>query len=253
MRLAGCLALTATLAAPATARPPEASTGTLIPGRSTVAPVYNAGNPYRYVGSAEMIDQTAEAAMATGRAMARCLVNREEKRVMAALETNDGDPASNSHFVRLQPQLTSCLGKSVEGMGSQVAVNLSRATLRGLLSEAWLRKHAPPVMAEQAFDDAAQARAIRTGNPSRDIVSAMADCLVFTAPAESVQLVTSDPASPAEKVAITALVPSLSSCVPKKVTLKTNRTGIRLALASALYRRTVVAPKAETAMLNGSN
>ena len=67
----------------------------------------------------------------------------------------------------------------------------------------------------------------------------LGDCIARAQPQESRSLVLSDVESPQEQSAVQALLPAISSCLPKGQTLTMNKSTIRGFVAEALYRLTV--------------
>jgi hypothetical protein len=74
----------------------------------------------------------------------------------------------------------------------------------------------------------------------------LGECLAETQPNAVGALVGSAASTPQELTAFQALIPYIPSCLDKNVTLKATRSSLRLALAFALYRRTIQ-PTAEGA------
>ncbi|HEU0311212.1 MAG TPA: hypothetical protein VFR36_08350 [Sphingomicrobium sp.] len=71
---------------------------------------------------------------------------------------------------------------------------------------------------------------------ARDGVETMALCTVFAAPAGTAALLTSAPASQEESAAVTAIAPTLSTCLSKDSKVELNHPALRSLLALAAWR-----------------
>lgn len=128
---------------------------------------------------------------------------------------------------------------------SVISFGTERGTMRGFVSEAFVKKYrsraealAPlPLQRTYSrdwFELTGRARPI----------DEMATCVAETDPAGVLILLKSGIGTREEKVAIGALGPSLGACLATGYKLNANRLGLRTALAEGLYHRAFDAPEA---------
>jgi hypothetical protein len=212
------------------------ATGTLIPGNSTSAPVGSIGG--RPIPNGPMEAQPSDAAFAAARAMAGCLVRRRPDDVQAMLGAS-----SVGEFMSARAQaggtFTRCALATASKDVSVIQMSFTPTNLFGLLAEAWLIRKGHPSLPVVPNSTGATSLDWMASDMGRRVVVRLADCLARREPDRSSALVRSEPLSSSEAAALASVTPLIPSCLEKNVTLATNRNGLRLALAAALYRRTV--------------
>jgi len=211
-------------AVPATAQ----TTGSLIPNRGTSSSVSSIN-----VDRANLEGQPGARAMSTGRAMATCMVARQPKRVEVLL----AQTSAAGMDLAWRPLLAAADGCLFNAIDSDADLIFSNNTVRSLLAEAMFMKAGPPRLALAQYSSVVEGSDWITDNAGAKVVLRTADCVVARKPAEVADLLATTPEAATEKSAFAALVPTLGTCLETGVTLKANRTGMRLALASALDRR----------------
>ena len=210
------------------------STGTLVPNSDSSSSVASLGLLRTVEGPMEV--KPSDAALANARGMMACAVKK--KPVEAAQVLSAIDLTGIATVVRrLMPTLQTCMGKAAEREAGSVELGLSTNMLRALMAEAWMRQKGLPSLAPVAYIHTAPGSDWLSGNLGQKIVLRMADCLAAKEPYRSEAMLYATPGSPEERAAFSALTPVFSSCLEKNVTLTTNRVGVRLALASAIDRR----------------
>lgn len=148
----------------------------------------------------------------------------------AALSVTDADKCARSDAAVTAPLLA--------------AFGPERGKFRGMVAEALLKK-------SKSVDRLAPLARVSTytagwstmsGRPRA--VDEMAMCVAATNPAGIRALLATKPNSSGQRQAFTALTPSLGVCLAKGYQLDIRPTGLRAALAEALYHRTYDAPPA---------
>lgn len=202
-------------------------TGSRLPGGSQSSMVGFVGYYDDEPASARPSDQ----AVATGMAMAACMVRRNSRSVERYLNT--ADAGRHAAMEPLQSMMPTCLNEADRGA---TQLRLSASAFDGALAKAALVREAP--MSLPAIEPG------KTDVPvwlSRDanqrVVQEMAICLADRFPAQSLAFVISSRDSATDADALGALSPHLGECLIRGTTLHANKEGIRLALASAIYHR----------------
>lgn len=191
------------------------------------------------VGNSEASNSPSGEALAMGRQVSDCMVARHPAMVARYIAAN-ADAASGGikgpAFNGLDDALTGCLVET-SGRTNSVEMNLGQRTLQGLFAEASFRA-LPQDSLVLAVDGAPNYAAGWVSSiPALSVVDRMAICLAAGHPAESIALVRSDPGTPGEAAAMTAVMPHIQTCLVMGATLKADRTTVRLAVATALYHR----------------
>ena len=130
----------------------------------------------------------------------------------------------------------------VGGDARLVTFGSDLGTMRGMVSEAFLRKYksritVAPMAAQASYDRDWQAM---TGRPRQ--IDQMAACVANVNPAGIMAITKTEFGSKKEKKALDALAPSLATCLSVGYKMNTNQLGLRTALAEALYHRVFDAP-----------
>lgn len=226
--------LLAMISAVAVASPPEVETGTLIPGKEPAAPVGTTG---RYVRGPETTEvMPDEAAIAAARAMAGCAIGRKPEDVQQALNAADW----RTYILatqKLSPVMSRCAGKVAEDGVTRMQIGFGPPTYFGILSEAWLIKKGMPHLDAVAYTTEAPSFAWLSRNVGDSVVFRLADCLAHKEPERVEALVRSKPLSAQEAAGFASIRPVLPTCLDSNVTLNASKTKLRLALATAIYRR----------------
>lgn len=182
--------------------------------------------------------QPTDEALFVGRAMARCAVSEHRRDVKFALDVSSVE-AFRQATQKFSGSLADCLAYSGKDVAAFSQFQLAPHALAGLLAEALLRQEGIPALLPGTY----QANA-----PQLDWMAAsggslaelrLGECLAQTQPSAVAALIGSAPSSPQEQAAFQGLMPFVPACLDKNVTLKATRSSLRLALAFALYRRTI--------------
>lgn len=191
------------------------------------------------VGSDDVDGGPSALAIAMGRQVSNCMVLRHPAMVARYISA-DADAASGGikgpAFNGLDDALTGCMVE-ISGRTNSIQMNLGQRMLQGLFAEASLR-----MLSRDGVDlpvDSAPNYAASwvSAVPALSVVDRMALCLAAGHPAESMALVRSDPGTPGEATAMTAIMPHIHGCLIQNATLKADRTAVRLAVAKAVYHR----------------
>lgn len=219
------MALIGVISSPLAAQ--EAMTGSRLPGQ----PVAGLSSSGELPG--KVLDRNSDEAVKTARAVADCVLAQSPKNAVAVVEAVTEETRKTA-VGRIYPALSLCLGEMTSGQRSMF--EFSPTSLTAVLAEALLRKNKPaapaPLPMRKDFGAAWE-----SADPSQHVVDEMANCIAATHPDLASALVLSEPGSPNETHAFAAIMPTLGPCLVTKATLKTNRTGIRMSLATALYHR----------------
>jgi hypothetical protein len=213
--------------------PPQVHTGTNT-NRDTAQPVSGIG--VLPVTGTEV--QPTDEAVATGRKMAKCVVSQRPNDVKVALRTTTSE-AFDKAVDRFDGTLGDCMIYGGKKLADAAHFEFARSALAGLLAEALLARDGMPMLAPAKYDANAPKLDWIAGSQASLVQLRLGECLAQTQPAPVSTLVRSTPGSPQEASAFQALVPAIPACLDKNVTLKATRSSLRLALALALYRRSI--------------
>ena len=181
--------------------------------------------------------QSTRASMVAARAMAACVIRQTPTPVGEYLRAPTTEARQRARR-RLDTPLGDCMD-SRNGISRFEATQLSMgaSTFDGLLAEAWLRDHPEPPLAPIATPRREYAAAWVSVDPNQHVVDEMAACLAEMQPQRAAALIRSAADMPEERATFAALAPFIGQCLAAGATLKTNVTGARLAIATALYHR----------------
>lgn len=218
------------IAASAFARPPQTiNTGTNTTRATSSMVASMEGNGLEI--------QPTDRAVAVARETLRCAVTRSPERARAVLGA--GDQASfRASFARLSDTVEDCF--DVPG-GSELG--LQPLSLAGLLAEAWFSQTGAPALPRISYDQNEPKLDFISNGPSTLVQVRLAECLASRNPDAVKGFVAAKPASTDEDVTFGAIIPLIPTCLDRNVTLRANRTALRLALAYAFYRRTLPTPR----------
>ncbi|HEY8434384.1 MAG TPA: hypothetical protein VIK68_07205 [Sphingomicrobium sp.] len=167
-----------------------------------------------------------------------CLVKADPSSSMAFVMAAPGSGASQVARQKLKPFMERCFTTSVDQfIVGEISMTIQPTMARGVIAEALYRLQ---------FADRPQPTqhiSITVPASERDeaIVYEFAQCVTDANPASVRALILSKVSSHEEQSAISALMPSLSPCLYKGQTLKTDRLAFRARLAESLYRWSVSA------------
>ena len=213
--------------------PPEVHTGTNT-NHETAQMMYSGGG----ANSGQMEVQPTDQALAVGRSMARCVVSARRKDVETALAVSTADDFTKASR-KLFESLGDCMAYSSPIVADVSQFQFGPTSLAGLLAEAMLRNGVSPSLAPAKYDANAPKLDALAGSQASLVQLRLGECLAQTQPDVVAAFVRSQPASSEEATALQAVVPFVPTCLDKNVTLKATRSSLRLALAFALYRRTI--------------
>ena len=213
----------------ASARPPQDIVTGTNTGRETSQTVYGLGD----WGSPEV--QPSDKAVAAGRKLAHCAVDRRPETAKAALDASD--PQSfRAAASRLNGVMEDCLKYG--------EMALQPSAFAGLLAEAWFDRSGAPSLQPIKYDPNAPKLDFMANGPASLVQLRLGECLASRHPDEVRGLLSAKPGAADEATALGAVIPLISACLDKNVTLQATRTSLRLPLAYALYRRTLNQPPA---------
>ena len=236
MRAAFVIALAFATASTAVAKPQQVGTGSNIPGRLTSAPGATSGKlPKKTVATTIA---PADAAFARGRAVARCVVSGQSADVQSVLASRD-EASLEAAAQKLSALLGKCAIKGTDRSTSRVELKLGGSTYYGLLAEAWISKRGLRELSSAPYDPGSEALLWLAKDDSDYVLLRFADCLAHREPARVGSLVRSTPMSTQEAADFAGIQPMLASCLDSKVTLSATKSKLRLALAAALYQRSL--------------
>ena len=228
------IAATLLCAAGAAAKPPpEVRTGTNT-NRDTAQAMHSQG----YGPTSQMDVQPTDQAIAVARDTARCLVSQHSSDVKAALAVGAQQDFRRA-MLRLRDALGNCMSGSAENDADLSNMELAPNALAGLLAEAMFAREDIPTPAAAKYDANAPKLDWMAGSAGSLVQLRLGECLAMTQPDAVAAFVRSTPSSPQEMSAFQAVAPAIPACLDKNVTLKATRSSLRLALAFALYRRTI--------------
>lgn len=233
MRLIAGIALLLWSAAAIASPPPQVRTGTNT-NRDTALPISGIG--VLPVTGTEL--QPTDKAVATGRSMAKCVVSQRPDDVRAALQTTNPE-AFRSAVARFNGTLGDCLIYGGKKLADAAHFEFAPSALAGLFAEALLARNGIPALAPAKYEANTPKLDWIAGSQASLVQLRLGECLAQTQPSAVSAFVGSAPSSPQEASAFQALVPAIPACLDKNVTLKATRSSLRLALAFALYRRTM--------------
>lgn len=208
-------------------------TGTRLPSDQP-GNVASAGSPPK--DNQKHIVQPADVASETGRKTAVCVVSRAPQATEGLLHALTEEEWKRA-FRKISAQLERCLGSSATD-GYSLEMKFSQQTMIGFLAEAWLLRAGRDRLAALP-PRADYAAAWTSKDASQKTVEEMAICLTERQPEHVADLLWSDTGSEQEIAATAALQPSIGPCLAANATLKTNRLGLRVALARAYFHRTI--------------
>lgn len=195
-------------------------------------------------------DQVGDAAIAVARQMASCAVTRKPKAVVETLAAKDL-ASYKVALGKLSPTLSDCSVRSAaEELRSQ-RLGMSNAMLVGVLSEAELRRTGNWNVPADGNRVAPDVAGYLYSRADQRVVAETASCLAHVEPGRSAVLVASDPGSAGEAKAFAALLPAIGGCLERNVTLTASRPVLRLAMATALYRRSLEPARAIQPVIEG--
>lgn len=164
-----------------------------------------------------------------------CLVARAPRQ-SEALVTAPDDAAQKKLIASLHPYMPNCMVGHGEYNAGEM--RLSSTTLVGMIAEVLIQKRGrQPLPALAPRRD--YAAPWTSGDQSEKIVDEMAVCLTERAPEKVAEVLWSDQFSPGEASAVAAMQADIGPCLQSGATLKTNRLGLRVALARAYFYRTI--------------
>lgn len=169
---------------------------------------------------------------------AACLATSARNGVNAYLMSVPGSPESTTLMRRLVRK--DCL--SVDGLeNSSGGLEFSDAVLRGALYEAvyqdrFGRNLPGDLTAVPAIDYVFGTNPVDADDRQDVALRRFADCVTRSASGEVHTLILSRPASSLEKEAMRALMPKLSGCLSKDLTIKFSKVQLRGVLGETLYR-----------------
>lgn len=213
----------------------SASTGTLVPGKSTSSPIQTSAPPFaseKPDAAGEMRDRSSAEAIQTLHAVAACVVKKDQKGVGTLFGGRKITTVRSEYWPKANATLSACLSK--EG-GGQLG---GRSTLFfGALAQQLYLKSYPklPVIDDSKMDFSF----FPTDRPEQIVIDTFADCLVLKAPANADQLMRTPPESLNEVESFRAISSLFPSCLPREYQLKVKRSNLRLAMANVLYRRAI--------------
>ncbi len=215
-------------------------TGTRLPG-DRPGNVASAGTPPAI--TARSVTARAEQGSEIAHDTAICLASRKPQLSEAVVLAPD-EKARLSAIKTLMPSLETCLVTG--GAKSAHEMRFQSSILAGVLAEALLRKAGRPKLSAlpPRHDYAAKWTSDEAGKKT---VEEMAVCLSERQPEQVAELLWSDPGTSRELSAMAAIQPAIGPCLTAKATLKTNRLGLRVALARAYFYRTFTPQVAATA------
>ena len=238
MRTIAFLALVCASASAAMAKPPEIGTGSNIPGRITSQPGAASGRVPKRVETTSVA--STDAALSRARTTAGCAVAAKPADVQLLLSSQDR-ASFELAAQRLSDTLGKCAIKGTDRTTSEVRFSFGGSTYYGLLSEAWLMKRGMKHVDPAQYDPASQSAQWLAVDESDWVLLRLADCLAHREPARVEFLARSAPGSLQEAEGFAGIQPILGGCLDSNVTLNATKSKLRLALAGALYRRSLEA------------
>jgi hypothetical protein len=167
---------------------------------------------------------------------AECVFGRSRKSVEAYINTFPGSKEAHSVANRLADD--DCLSSGEMSFNEQ----LFRGSVYDLLYKSRFKKGGPSDFAEVAPIDYTAGNADEdSGVDTKIALREVADCTVRKSPPTARQLVLSMVATRAETDAFNQMVPHMSACVTKDVTLKFSKSVFRGVVGEVLYRLSVAA------------
>lgn len=175
---------------------------------------------------------------------ARCLAEQRPAQADAYLATAPGSPQELQAFDALVPVGdAACAALAPGAAGGATAIPVM--FLRGGLAEArYIVRYpdAPPAAVAGAqpvgmTEEAMRARLAAATDQQLELTRVFGDCVVAAWAVGVDQLVRAQAGSSEERAAITALQPTLGSCLPQNQSISFTRESVRAPLADALYRK----------------
>ncbi|WP_294261369.1 hypothetical protein [uncultured Sphingomonas sp.] len=211
-------------------------TGTLVKGRTPSAPLMSAVPARETVRTETVQAAAAPEALAAARSLAACAVRRDGVRAGRLLAAGDAASFAAASSA-LASTMSNCAGSALAPNVSAGSFRMTNRSLVKLLSEADLVGDKPPSL---TVADAAATLPDRPwlgedlGARETDL---LATCLVNVQPEWTSYLAVTRPGSPEEAKGWAQVAPRINECLTKNVTLKTNKSQLRLAIADVVYRR----------------
>lgn len=185
------------------------------------------------IPSGGALDQADRARLAMYR-YAECVVGRGQKRVEAYLSTFPGSKEAHTFANRLSDD--DCLSSGEMRFNEP----LFRGCVYDLLYKSQFKKNGPLNFDNVAAIDYTGGIVDNIGGTNATVaLRKVADCTVRKAPLASRELILSMVASKAETDAFAQIVPHMSPCVTKDVTLKFSTSVFRGVVGEVLYRLSV--------------
>jgi hypothetical protein len=231
----------------AAAPPPEPATGTHVPKQEPSQPVQQTGNP-RDMSAGDR--EPSEGALKTARSVASCVVQRRRQEVQWLLQAKERTELDTA-FARVKHETENCLEAASDIDVSMVKLNFGRDTMLSLFAEALFLRTGVPELAPAPFASASDIGWMREDHAGQ-VVLQLASCLAYTQPGPVAALLRTRPSTPEENAALAPLIPVISSCLERNVTLRARKAPLRLGLALAYYRRTVAPAPQQAQAASGS-
>ena len=174
-----------------------------------------------------------------------CLVKADPSSSMAFVMAAPGSGASQVARQKLKPFMERCFTTSVDQfIVGEISMTIQPTMARGVIAEALYRLQfadRPQPTKHISIPPFLTASTVPASERDEAIVYEFAQCVTDANPASVRALILSKIGSHEEQSAISALMPSLSPCLYKGQTLKTDRLAFRARLAGSLYRWSVSA------------
>jgi hypothetical protein len=178
----------------------------------------------------------SDAAIALARATANCVVGKKPADAQIALNAADW-----RSFIlatqKLAPAMSQCVGKVADDGVSQAELGFSAPTYFGVLAEAWVIRNGMRALEPVAYAADTPSFGWLSRGAADSVVLKLADCLAHKEPQRVEALVRSKPLSDQEAAGFASIRPVLPTCLDSNVTLSASKSKLRLALATAIYKR----------------
>lgn len=220
----------------------EPVTGSRLPVAAEDLP-FTRSTPDQLFGAS--VNQSDRDSYAVAQKLGACLVKADPTTSMAFVMATPGSDASKAAREKLKAHMVDCLGASVDPFAvGEIKMTIRPTMARGVIAEALYRLQFADRQQPDRHVSVAPVLAAATADAAdRDdaIVYEFAQCVTDANPSAVRSLILSKLGSRDEQAAIGALSPTLSPCLYKGQTLKTDRLTFRSRLAEALYRWSVSA------------
>jgi hypothetical protein len=210
--------------------------GSVAGAQTTGSLIQNRGNSSS-VSSVQLNEQDLEmkpdvAALNMARGVAACVEKSAPEKVDALLGTTES-AAFEAAWKPVQNKMSTCFYNRVTWDAN---LRMTNNLVRSLMAEARFRRLGAVTLTPVDYASVVEGSDWITDDAGAKVVLRTADCVAARKPIEAAALLQTVPDSADEKTRFAALVPALGTCLETGVTLKANRPGMRLALASALDR-----------------